>query len=464
MVVSFQRTIYSAFAILLCSVGRLQAQTGKQYSLAELVDSAKNNFPSLAQKQSVANSARAAVTETRHFYLPKISISDEVSAATANSLPGSYLPLGIIPSVSGSINAQNNTSVASGNIASLYAEYELVNFGLRDAKNKNAQDFATMQQADYEKELYTVKWQIARIYFDLLKSEYQLNVDAQNIKRYESIYTVITALTESGINAGVDSSLAKAELSKTKINYNNRLGDIIRQQQQLSYFTGIANEIFIDTTESKYPLLNSLFVNNSKDSLQNPLVDYYSRQQALYKSTETLVKKTYLPKIFLAAAGWSRGSSITYDNKYNDFSSGLGYQRFNYAAGIAITYDLLSGVRKKDRLAVTRQQTAAATYDLQQQQLLLNTTARQAETSIKIAEKNLIELPIQLKAASDAFEQKKAQYEAGIINLVDLTNASFVLYTSQSAYVQTLSDWFVANLNKAAATGNLDLFIQSINK
>jgi hypothetical protein len=37
-----------------------------------------------------------------------------------------------------------------------------------------------------------------------------------------------------------------------------------------------------------------------------------------------------------------------------------------------------------------------------------------------------------------------------------------VLYRSESDYVQTLSDWLLANLDKAASAGTLDLFIQSI--
>jgi outer membrane protein TolC len=320
-----------------------------------------------------------------------------------------------------------------------------------------------LQQADFDKELYIIKWQIGKLYFDLLKSKYQLAVDSQNIKRYESIYNVINALTSSGINAGVDSSLAKAELSKTKISYNNRAGEITQLQQQLSYFTGINAEINIDTSEKKY-VENKTIFNSIVDTLANPLTDYYNKQEQFYKSTEMLVKKMYLPKVMLAAAGWARGSSIDYNDQYKDFASGLGYQRFSYGIGIAVTYDLLNGIRRKDRLNVTHFQTTAAGYETQQQTLSLKTAALQASASVKVAETNLTELPVQLQAASDAFDQKVAQYKAGIINLVDLTNASFVLYTSQSAYVQTLNEWFIANLNKAAATGNLDFFIQSIKK
>jgi outer membrane protein TolC len=141
----------------------------------------------------------------------------------------------------------------------------------------------------------------------------------------------------------------------------------------------------------------------------------------------------------------------------------MGYQRLNYLAGLGITYDLFNGVRKKDRLRVVGYQTAAADLALQQQVLSLRNEALQAEETIRIAQQNLAELPVQLQAATDAYNQKMAQYKAGIINLVDLSNASFVLYQSQSAYIETLNEWYMASLDRAATTGNLDQFIQTLN-
>jgi outer membrane protein TolC len=67
-----------------------------------------------------------------------------------------------------------------------------------------------------------------------------------------------------------------------------------------------------------------------------------------------------------------------------------------------------------------------------------------------------------LQAATDAYNQKLAQYKAGIINLVDLVTASFELLQAQTGYIQTLNEWYTASLDKAAATGNLDQFIQTI--
>ncbi len=71
----------------------------------------------------------------------------------------------------------------------------------------------------------------------------------------------------------------------------------------------------------------------------NPLLSYYTTQLSLYESTEKLVKKSYLPKILLGVGGWARGSSINSADVYKSLGTGLGYQRFNYAAGVAFTYE-----------------------------------------------------------------------------------------------------------------------------
>jgi len=435
----------------------LLAQKTNLYSLAGLVDSASRHLPLLLEKQALVESAKAGITEARHAYLPKLNVVEELSVGSANDLAGPFLPApGVLHSVAGSITGAPNYEAVTGNLASLYGEYELVNFGLRGAKVNSAAAFAGVQQADLEKERYVVKWQIARIYFGILRNSYQLAVDSADIGRYQAMYTVSRALTTTGVNAGVDSSLAKAGLSRTRINFNQVTGNLHRLQQQLSYLTGVENpEIKLDTSWR-----GGILTGDS--AAFNPLADYYEKQKLRYSAEEELARKSYLPKIMLGAGGWVRGSSIQYNNIYKSAGEGLGYQRLNYLAGVGVTYDLFNGTHRKDRLAVINGQVKAADYALQQQQLELHNQEIQADESIRVAQQNLVELPVQMQAATDAYNQKLAQYKAGIINLVDLSNASFELFQAQSTYIETLNDWYVASLDKAATTGKLDQFIQSV--
>ncbi|HEY0245053.1 MAG TPA: TolC family protein, partial [Mucilaginibacter sp.] len=168
----------AATCMFLIICNSLSAQVKNTYSLESLVDSAKGHLPVLLQKQALINSAKANVTDARNSFLPKLNVGDELSIASANDLTGTYLPFGgIIHATSGSVRDQNNYTAQTGNIASVYAEYDLVNFGLRGAKVGNALAYVNLQQADFDKQVYVLKLQIGKIYFDILKNIYQLNID-----------------------------------------------------------------------------------------------------------------------------------------------------------------------------------------------------------------------------------------------------------------------------------------------
>jgi outer membrane protein TolC len=447
------------------------AQRTTLYSLADLVDSANRHLPLLLEKQALVQSAQAGIREAQDAFLPKVNVVEELSIGSANDLTGPFLPIpGIVHSIAGSINGASDYQAVTGNMASLYGEYELVNFGLRGAKVASAKAFAGWTQADLEKERYQVAWEIGRIYFAIQKNRNQLAIDEQDMRRYQSMYEISRALTASGVNPGVDSSLARAGLSRTRINYNEATGNLHRLQLQLGYLTGIAMpDIPVDSTiRGAEALLEAGLPGDTTASAGiaalagNPLADYFAKQKLQYGAQQELARKSYLPKIMVGAGGWARGSSIQYSNVYESPGEGLGYQRLNYLAGVGVTYDLFSGVHKRDRVAVLDRQVAAADYALQQQELSLRNQELQADESIQTARANLAELPLQLKAATDAYNQKLAQYKAGIINLVDLANASFELFSAQSDYITTLNEWYTASLDKAAASGRLDLFIQTV--
>jgi outer membrane protein TolC len=454
----------SSIVVMLPAHALFAQAPGQLYSLSALVDSAQHHLPVLMQKKSLADAARAGITDARHAFLPTSYIGDEITAGTDNSIPGSYISFGIIPSASSGVRSSNIYQSAIGNIGFFYNQYELFDFGLKKATVRNAQAYANLSQADLDRETYLVKWQVAKLYVDLLKGESQLSIDKQNVDRYDTIYRVIQAVTRSGIKPGADSALAMAELSKTRTIYNQSLGEVRQLQQQLSYLCGIpADNIRIDTSRTGAYRSIPGVVGDSSGMAANPLIDYFNKEHALYIQRLDLVRKSFMPRVLLNGVGWARGSSIDYTDQYkSSAASGLGYQRFNYLAGLTLEYDLFNIVHRRDKERIARYDAIASEYGLQQQQVSLLNVGNKADEAIRTAEMNLREVPIQINSAEAAFNQKRAQYKAGIINLVDLTDATFVLYRAESDYVQTVSDWLLANLDKYSAQGGLDQFIQSI--
>jgi outer membrane protein TolC len=465
---------YRAISILLVLPPLSLFAQQKTFTLAEFVDSAQHHLPVLLQKKSLVDAARAGVTDARHAFLPNSYLGDEVTAGTDNSLPGSYISFGIIPSSSSGVRSENIYQPALGNIGFFSNQYELYDFGLKKATVQHAQAFANLSQADLDRQTYLIKWEVAKLYLDIVKTRFQLSIDRENINRYDTIYKVIQAVTRSGIKPGADSALAMAELSRTRTTYNRTLGQVKELQQQLSYLTGIpAGNIAIDTSGTggyRSALSGSGPASTPPGNPPagsapsgNPLIDYFDKERVLYLQREQLIRKSYLPRVLLNGVAWARGSSIDYTDQYKSpTSSGLGYQRFNYLATLTFEYDLFNTVHRKDRALIAHNNAMASEYGLRQQQLSLQNVGNKAEEGIQTASLNLIEIPIQVRSAQDAFNQKTAQYKAGIINLVDLTDATFVLYRAESDYVQTLSDWLLASLDKYSADGNLDQFIQTI--
>ena len=454
------RIVYTTFIFLINSASVFSQ---KQFlSLSALNDSADHYLPRILQKRALVNSSSAAITETRHQFLPALRFNDQVNIGTDNSVAGSYFPYSIVPSTSSGVRAANDYQAASGNIAMLYGEYDLIDFGYRKASVDYAKSGQAVSESDLQREMYILHGRICRSYFNLMISEARMAVERETVKRYDTIFSVINALTTSGIKPGSDSSLAKAELSKSRITYNQLNEQSRNYREEISYLTGVSPDLILPDTVLMLIGRRKNILNVNADNSVNPLVDYYASLSKLYISNEHLLSKSYLPKIFLTAASWARGSSIVYNDQYKPISDGFGYQRYNYMAGVAFQYDLFNGVHKKDRLKTFGFEKDAADLELRQQQVSLASAARQAQNSIDIAEKNLLELPIQYQAAVDTYNQKIAQYKAGIITLIDLTNAAFVLDRSLNDYAETTGNWYLAQLDKALATGQLAGFIQSI--
>lgn len=441
----------------------IKAEAQTHFSLQDLIQRSTEYLPLLKQKQAEVKAANAAVTDVRHSFLPNVRLGEQLNIGSDNSLAGTYFTFGMTPSTSAGVRSSNVMDAATGNLAVVYGEYELYNFGLNQAKLGLANSLVNLTEADRQKELYYVQQQVARLYFTILKNQYRLQADAENIQRYEQIFSVIHALTASGLKAGADSSQALAELSRTRISYNQTQGNIANLKAQLAFFTGIVPEqLTIDTLTSGNMNHPPVLQNFVMDSLNHPLLKYYEEQRHFLQTNDLLIRKSFLPKIMLAGATWARGSSIQYNDQYKSLATGLGYQRFNYGLGVAFTYNLFNGLYKKDKLAINHFQIEASEDALQQQRVGLMTAETQADNALRTTEANLQEIPIQLQAAKDTYAQKLAQYRAGIISLIDLTNASFVLYRSQTDFIETLNDWYLAQLDKAAATGNLLTFIQTV--
>ena len=444
---------------LLFIIGIGQWAGAQVLPLNKAVDLALHNYPSIKAREAQVRSGMATVVETKDRRLPSLNLFEQLDAGTSNNLGAAYFSGGIVPSVSGvSARPENVGTVSTGNIGVAYLQWQASNFGGYKAGVREAYSRLKVDTMDLERERFYIASMVVQSYLDLIRN-YELSiVQYENLRRADTIRLAIRNYVLSGLRPGVDSSLAEAEYSKAKLNYMDVFNSFRQAKVQLSLLTALDTAAIRPDTTNDNLLLGALRTESYRDSAWagHPFLNYFHSIYENSQQREQLVRKSYMPKLYVLAAGWMKGSGIRPDGTIDkDLASGLGYSRYNYLFGLGITYDLFDLRRQKDRLNIQKYQTEVALHNYEQQQQALSNAGLQASVDLRTAIDKFDEIPVQLNAARAAYDQRLTQYNTGLSNIIDLTNALYVLNRAQTDLIQTKDGVWRAIVQKAYAENGI---------
>lgn len=436
------------------------AQQSTPITLKELLNRVNQKAPSLIADSAAILIRQAQAAETRSNWLPNLKLNYQADIGTSNNVTGPYFGFGIIPSSSGGIHGTSITTALSDNLGIAALDWEIYNFGRYRAENRVANSDVTVQQNQFAESKYLVQAYAISGYLQLLRLQDLVNIQYRNIQRNLQIRRSIESLAKSGVRAGVDTSIAEAELSKARLNYIELDNQLKQVQLQLAEVSGFPYQSIIPDTTVEPTLINQpsayLF---PADTANHPLINFYRSEYQNSLERENLVKKLYNPKISLEAAAWGRGSSVDPSGQYNSLSTGYGFQRDNYLVGIGISYNLFDLRRRQLKLNTQKAATDYTLKELQEQQQLLSINASQADVEMQTALNRLHEIPNQLKAANDSYRQQLSLYKNGLSNIVDLDAALNVLYRAETDYMQAKYDYSNALFQKAITENQVNTIL-----
>ncbi len=433
-------------------------------NLYDAVNQTLASYPLIQQRQAEVASSKAHISTVNGNRLPSLRLIEEATAGTSNSIPGSYFPLGVIPSTSGSIRTGNNSNMASGNIAISYLDWQFFTFGYYTAQKKEAQAQLATTKASLESDKYLLVQSVITLYLDWLKKYRLLKIESENVERTQTILNAIKAVVNSGLKPGVDSATASAEYARARINYLQALGDYKYDQAYMHTYTGADTTGTVpDTSIFKSSFNNKIKLFEPTDSVVNahPLLNVYEQQYEQQAAAGNTIAHKYLPHVGFEGAGWIRGSSISSKDTYApDALDGTANTRYNYLLGLSLSYNLFDLKHRQDELRENRYRTDAAKYALQNQQLQLNRLLQQAGIGYTTTMQKLQELPVRLRSAAQAYGQQVALYKAGLNTLTDVTNALYVLSQSETDLVLAQDDMLQLLYLRAGLSNQTDLFLQ----
>jgi outer membrane protein TolC len=434
-------------------------------TLPQALELARTNYPSLRARQASVAAAAADVRSVRATYLPQVTAQAQALNGTSNQVRGAVLG-GLGPTASGVRNF-TSTQTAWTSQGMLNIDWPAVTFGRYRADVQRAQAGVNQAQADYGQELFTHQVQVADAYLLALAAQKTVALQEANLRRTQALGRVIRASTRSGIQAGIDSSTANAERSRAQLQLLVSRQQAEQQRVRLAGLLGTpVQPLMLADSAQFFTRLPAVPAATDSTALPaHPSLRAAERRIAASDALANSLATNKRPSLSLVAATWGRGSGTasnanldgTFDIDPSP-SAGLPFKAYNYAVGAALTWRLTELVHTK-RVVTAQQarvQQARADYDLQT--LQLRTEQQNARLQLQLMQRSAQEAPVQLGAARQVYTQAQARYQAGLDNLLVLTQATLVLNRAETDQAIATNNVWRALLLRAAASGDLTAF------
>jgi outer membrane protein TolC len=462
--ISSKHFIFGFLSVLIFS----QAQGQKLLTIKDAEQIALSNYGTIKAKANQLNASKAYLTETKTEQLPDVNISAQQDYGTVNGQNGPlYGYRGLAIASSGPALLNQNWNAAFGSLYLTNVSWDFFSFGKAKGKVQVQRSTVRRDETDLVQEQFEHEIRVASTYLNLLAAQQLSKAAEDNLKRAVELQKVVIARVKNGLNAGVDSSQANAEVSSATIALTNSRQTVADQSNQLATYLGIPHQEF---------LLDSAFVTRSPvntdpqptiSTENHPVLQYYQNRVNVSNDLAKYYSTFSYPTLSFFGIYQGRGSGFKGDyasnlSDYNSsYGSGADPTRYNYLVGIGLVWNLTSPFRVHYQVKSQKYTSAQYKdeYDLVSEQLRNQQIL--AETRISNALKNYNEVPLEIKAASDAYQQKYALYQNGLANIVDFTQALYLLNRAEVDKDITQNNVWQAILFKAAATGDFGIFINN---
>jgi outer membrane protein TolC len=455
----------------LCLLGVLLVFTVQGQQVLTLKDAeamALANYGTIKARVNQLNASKAYLSETKTEQLPDVTLQAQQDYGTANSQYGPLYGLGgYSVASSGALNGRTNWSAAFGSLYLSNVNWNFFAFGRAIEKVKVQQRAVNLNETDLAQEQFQQEVRVAGAYLNLLAAQELTKAQQDNLDRTMDVKKVVYARVINGLNPGVDSSEANSEVAAATIALTNAKETEAEQSNILAqYIVAEPKDFTLDSLFVK-KLPGDVEIASSKTLQEHPLLQFYqnrinqSDEQAKYLATFAYPTFTAFGVFQGRGSGFYNGFGANPDDYSGDYFTGVKSSVYNYLLGVGVTWNITNPFRvhyqvksQKFTSAQEKDDYDLISSQLHDQQIL-------AETKIANALKNFRDVPAEVKAASDVYNQKSAQYKNGLANIVDFTQALYQLNRAEVDNYLASNNVWQALLYKAAATGDFGIFINN---
>lgn len=435
-------------------------------SLKDAVETGVANYGTLKAKNKYAQAAQETVKQTRRDYLPNLTLAAQQDYGTVNGQNGPLYGFGGLGVASSGLPlGEQNWNAAFGALYLANVNWDFYTFGRMKQRIHLAEADAQRSAKDFDQETFQQKIKIAAAYLNLLASQRLIISQQKNLERAVVFQRIAAVRVRNGLLAGVDSTLASAEVSRAKISLNQVKDQAKEQNNKLVALMGVGITDFVLDSTFVTTIPKAIIGGDTPGDSLNPILQFYKSRIDFGKEQLKLFRKEYYPTFSLFGVFQTRASGFNSDYAVNqnsftqNYFDGIDPTRQNYLLGVGVSWNLTSIARVSKKVSAQKliAEGLQEEYNVVDQQL--KTQADAAEAKIAYAMANYNEAPKQVAAAKQAYLQKTTLYKNGLTNLVDVTQTLYTLNRAETDRDIIYTNVWQSLLMKAAATGDFDLFI-----
>jgi outer membrane protein len=450
-------------AQLRCSAQAVQTAEQSALTLGQVIAAADVRYPAIQAARAQQKAAQGAIAVAKTAYLPRADLLWQTNRATANNILGLVLPQAAIPSVTGPVLPSDPTRSAWNSAGGALLSWQPFDFGARGAKVEAARqgNEAAKQAASLTR--LEVSANAGSAFFDLAAATQLVTVAQANVRRYESFHTAVRVLVENTLRPGADASQADAQLAFARNQLiQAQTQEALRQSALAEYLQVARAQVNIDAAQVLASLPGSDLA--STTATNHPAV---LEEQALglqQEAQKRLLDRSYVPVFSTAGTVFGRGAGTSATGAFPGGTAGLAPDVLNWGAGVQVSFAAFDffNLRDQRRVQEANVQAEQARYD----QSLSDVSAalERAQATLAGARQLAANTPIELAAAQASEQQQQVRYRSGLATVVDVAAAEGVVAQAEADdAIARLGVWR-AELGMAAAQGDLQPFLQLLQR
>jgi outer membrane protein len=425
-------------------------------TLIQTIDLAKRNYPEIKAAVFHQQAAEAGIQKARTAYLPKGSMLVQELRATSNNITGPLFPQTTIPQITGAVKGGTDLTGGWLSGAGMLVSWEPFDFGLRRAQVSLAQSQTRQAVAQLAVTELDVQSTAADTFLRVLHAQQALRAAQAKLDRMNIFAETVHVLAQKDLKAQTDEYLAEAETAKARDEVTEAEQALDLATIALSRSIGLSNAPLLVDGEGMFvqPVASEPVFPNP---FNHPVVLAQQAAVNVAEARRRIISKTYYPQFNLLGALYGRGSGFRTDVSI-DQSVGYYPTKFNYAAGLSITFPFLDifQLRADQKIATKNEAEARARYDLAV--LNIKTQSAEGQALLRAAQKIAANAPVKVKAATEAARSTEIRYRYGLASVNDVALNEQLLKQSQVDYATAELRVWRALLAIAVANGDLQSF------